>query len=513
MNKTIFAERKELKKNAHKVIRSHFVVLVFLMLVLVLFGTEFRTSLSGWGQNQLLSSSDADTETDAGNDPGNMLAVVDTFSISDVIEGIWNDDLTKETSKAAARERKLREKLGNSKALGMTNGVLGQVVGSIASGAFLVRLGQTIRTVTQSGRITGIIFTVGAFLWYALGFILLKNVCSAIVRRLFLEARIYSRVFFGDAGWFATVRKWLRASWTMFVKYVYITLWSLTIVGGVIKFFSYWAVPYIVAENPSLTSGEAISLSRKMMNGHKVELLEYYITLWGWVLLGAVTLGLSDLVYGNAYRMCCYTEFYARVREEFLQREPENAGLLNDEYLFRQADRITLYETYFDVVDEVVLIHEGKVELSGWRKKVADWFGIWLYTVDKKKAYDEQEGRKFALEHDRQCMRGEAYPQRLNPLYKEKRPGKPVKVSFLRNYTVWTLFLLFITFCFVGWSWEVALHFMQTGQFANRGTLHGPWLPIYGAGGVIVLIFCSRFLNLHHRLHGQQMHRAKRCLA
>ena len=27
----------------------------------------------------------------------------------------------------------------------------------------------------------------------------------------------------------------------------------------------------------------------------------------------------------------------------------------------------------------------------------------------------------------------------------------------------------------------------------NRGTLLGPWLPIYGAGGVVVLILCSRF--------------------
>ena len=57
----------------------------------------------------------------------------------------------------------------------------------------------------------------------------------------------------------------------------------------------------------------------------------------------------------------------------------------------------------------------------------------------------------------------------------------------------WTLFLLFILFAFVGWSWEVALHFMQHGEFVNRGTLHGPWLPIYGTGGLIALIMCSRF--------------------
>ena len=76
---------------------------------------------------------------------------------------------------------------------------------------------------------------------------------------------------------------------------------------------------------------------------------------------------------------------------------------------------------------------------------------------------------------------------------KQKEIKRQGNFSFLRNYTVWTLFLLFISFAFAGWTWEVALHFIQTGEFANRGTLYGPWLPIYGTGGVIVLILCSRF--------------------
>jgi len=90
-------------------------------------------------------------------------------------------------------------------------------------------------------------------------------------------------------------------------------------------------------------------------------------------------------------------------------------------------------------------------------------------------------------------MEGFAYPRRLNPLWKGLPKERKNQASYLRHYTVWTFFLLFITLCFIGWSWEVALHFMQTGEFANRGTLHGPWLPIYGMGGLIVMILCSRF--------------------
>ena len=39
-------------------------------------------------------------------------------------------------------------------------------------------------------------------------------------------------------------------------------LWSLTIVGGIIKRYSYAMVPYIVAENPDLGARQAVTLSR-----------------------------------------------------------------------------------------------------------------------------------------------------------------------------------------------------------------------------------------------------------
>ena len=52
--------------------------------------------------------------------------------------------------------------------------------------------------------------------------------------------------------------------------------------------------------------------------------------------------------------------------------------------------------------------------------------------------------------------------------------------------------MMFFIFCFVGWVWEVSLAFISEGTFVNRGTLHGPWLPIYGTGGVIILILLKK---------------------
>ena len=47
--------------------------------------------------------------------------------------------------------------------------------------------------------------------------------------------------------------------------------------------------------------------------------------------------------------------------------------------------------------------------------------------------------------------------------------------------------LLFFLFSAAGWVWEVALGVVTTGQVINRGFLRGPWLPVYGVGGVLLL--------------------------
>lgn len=41
--------------------------------------------------------------------------------------------------------------------------------------------------------------------------------------------------------------------------------------------------------------------------------------------------------------------------------------------------------------------------------------------------------------------------------------------------------------------WEVLLHIYYDGQIINRGFTHGPWLPIYGVGGVIIITLLKRF--------------------
>lgn len=64
-----------------------------------------------------------------------------------------------------------------------------------------------------------------------------------------------------------------------------------------------------------------------------------------------------------------------------------------------------------------------------------------------------------------------------------------------RLYHLYNLILMFFIFSFTGWVWEVIYIGFTEGVVAKRGMLHGPWLPIYGVGGVLILLLLSRFRN------------------
>ena len=62
----------------------------------------------------------------------------------------------------------------------------------------------------------------------------------------------------------------------------------------------------------------------------------------------------------------------------------------------------------------------------------------------------------------------------------------------MRHYSAGSLILMFFVFSFVGWLWEVSFHLYEDGMIVNRGIMHGPWLPIYGFGGVLILTLLYR---------------------
>lgn len=98
-----------------------------------------------------------------------------------------------------------------------------------------------------------------------------------------------------------------------FLKNLYIVLWTLLfIVPGLIKTYSYAMTPFILADHPEMTAGEAITASRKLMDGHKGELFVLGLSFFGWDLLCVITLGIASL-WVTPYINAAYAAFYRRL--------------------------------------------------------------------------------------------------------------------------------------------------------------------------------------------------------
>ena len=48
--------------------------------------------------------------------------------------------------------------------------------------------------------------------------------------------------------------------------------------------------------------------------------------------------------------------------------------------------------------------------------------------------------------------------------------------------------LLFFCLSFFGWLWEVLLNLFTGGVLVNSGVYYGPYLPVYGIGGILLIL-------------------------
>lgn len=76
------------------------------------------------------------------------------------------------------------------------------------------------------------------------------------------------------------------------------------------------------------------------------------------------------------------------------------------------------------------------------------------------------------------------------------------EIGYQRTYSASSLILLFFTFSGFGWVWEVILHIIEDGMIINRGILAGPWLPIYGFGGILILCILKKWREQPLHLFG-----------
>lgn len=232
------------------------------------------------------------------------------------------------------------------------------------------------------------------------------------VKRFFLETRLYSKTKFNRMFYCFNKNHYLKTVATCLRKNIYLFLWNLTIVGGIIKHYSYWLVDYLIAENPNLSSKEAILLSRKMMQGYKWEAFKLDMSFLGWNLLKLCTFGLTGMLYSNAYQEATNVEFYT------INKNNYQGNIVKDNFLETNTQQLDAYP-----------------------------------------------GTKARQQLDASN-----------------------KFNYYKRYSLSSMILFFFCFAITGFIWETSLHFVLFGQLVKKGTMLGPWLPIYGFGCVSVLL-------------------------
>ena len=79
---------------------------------------------------------------------------------------------------------------------------------------------------------------------------------------------------------------------------------------GIVKAYEYMMVPYILAENPDMSREEVFALSKQMMKGNKWDAFVLDLSFIGWMILGALTLNIVNVLYTNPYRYLTSVELY-----------------------------------------------------------------------------------------------------------------------------------------------------------------------------------------------------------
>ena len=272
--------------------------------------------------------------------------------------------------------------------------------------------------------------------------IFIQNAFVIGKHRYFMENRYDKEVKIGRIFAPFHLKNIRNVYYVMFFYNLVLGLWNLTIIGGIYKYYQYRMIPYILAENPSVRWRDARRLSIEMTNGYKWQMF------------------LTEL--------SC---FYMRLPElisftGLLISLPFNASLES--------------ELYFTLRDNVA-------------KKNKDIFIEKEFNKEIYKNNKDYEEPKFLLE---------------DVVVSTSKLRSTVKTDIDRlkgEYNIYDYLVFFFSFCFVGYVYEVLLYLVQDHVFVNRGTMYGPWLPIYGVGGVLIVFFLNKYKSNKWKVFGLTM--------
>lgn len=329
-------------------------------------------------------------------------------------------------------------------------GVISSMLNDITTARISYGFMNTINIFVKEHNIRAFVLSMVFTSLSVVAFFVIKDVVEVGKTRYFLEQRRYYETKIDKILFPYKVKRTKKIAWILFNKYLFQFFWSITIVGGFIKMYEYKFIPFVLAENPNISRKEAFRLSKEMTRGNKWNLFLIDLSLFWCHILGSATFNLSNLFFYNGYKECVDAESYMQARDAKIKEWTDNSA-------------------------DYSLIENEKL-----RKKYEEGYYTNLIPLLNDKYLDIPDPKE------------EEYPEEHYVIPK-KEHRHWLKVDYKKEYSIVNYILFFFLFSFVGYVWEVLLYLIRDGVLVNRGSLYGPWLPIYGSGGVAILILLKKF--------------------
>lgn len=99
-----------------------------------------------------------------------------------------------------------------------------------------------------------------------------------------------------------------------FLQSIFIFLWSLLfVIPGIVKSYAYSMSYFIKADHPEYNWRDCINESKKITQGHKMELFVLDLSFIGWLIVGSICCGVGTL-WVSAYRQATIAQFYETIK-------------------------------------------------------------------------------------------------------------------------------------------------------------------------------------------------------
>lgn len=160
----------------------------------------------------------------------------------------------------------------------------------------------------------GLILSAAGAISFGIGGIILTGVISFSLNLFYLAITRGGSGAFEDL--FAGFNRFGDTCITGVLVWAFTLLWSLLLViPGLIKMYAYSMTFYIMNDQPELTGQDAITASRKLMDGNKWDLFVLQLSFILWLLLSGLTCGILFIVYVGPYMSATTAIFYDDIRQ------------------------------------------------------------------------------------------------------------------------------------------------------------------------------------------------------